>query len=56
MAPTVQTIALVAVGNLGKYVCEALIADVRYNVVVITRKVARCHRTYRAVCILTATS
>ena len=27
MAPTVQIIALVAVGNLGKYVCEALIAD-----------------------------
>ncbi|KAI0517551.1 hypothetical protein F5B22DRAFT_603356 [Xylaria bambusicola] len=38
MAPTVQTIALVAVGNLGKYVCEALVVDPRYDVVVITRK------------------
>jgi hypothetical protein len=34
-----STVALVAVGSLGKYVCEAIVADARFNVVVLSRQV-----------------
>ncbi|KAI4219121.1 MAG: hypothetical protein L6R36_008546 [Xanthoria steineri] len=37
MAPSPQTIALAAVGGMGKFVCEDLLADDRFNVVVISR-------------------
>lgn len=34
-----QVIALVGVGNLGRYICEALLADDRFDVVVLARRV-----------------
>ena len=34
-----STIALAAVGNLGKYLCEELLHDSRFDVVVLSRKV-----------------
>lgn len=34
-----QVIALAGVGNLGKYLCEELLSDDRYDVVVLSRKV-----------------
>ncbi|CAL8576619.1 hypothetical protein XPA_002490 [Xanthoria parietina] len=37
MAASRQTIALAAVGSMGKFVCEDLLADDRFNVVVISR-------------------
>ncbi|KAL9059285.1 MAG: hypothetical protein Q9206_001561 [Seirophora lacunosa] len=37
MAPSRQTIALAAVGSMGKFVCEALLRDDRFDVVVISR-------------------
>ncbi|KAI4097679.1 MAG: hypothetical protein LQ339_006724 [Xanthoria mediterranea] len=37
MAASPQTIALAAVGSMGKFVCEDLLADDRFNVVVISR-------------------
>ena len=39
MAASRQTIALAAVGSMGKFVCEDLLADDRFNVVVISRGV-----------------
>ncbi|KAI4145783.1 MAG: hypothetical protein LQ341_002273 [Variospora aurantia] len=36
-----QTIALAAVGSIGKFVCEELLSDDRFNVVVISRGVRR---------------
>lgn len=39
MAPSRQTIALAAVGSMGKFVCEALLRDDRFDVVVISRGV-----------------
>ncbi|KAL8931107.1 MAG: hypothetical protein Q9208_000211 [Pyrenodesmia sp. 3 TL-2023] len=37
MNPARQTIALAAVGSMGKFVCEELLADDRFDVVVISR-------------------
>ncbi len=34
-----QTIALAGVGNLGRYICEELISDDRFDVVAISRQV-----------------
>lgn len=41
MSSTRQVIALAAVGNLGRYICEELVADDRFDVVVISRQVIR---------------
>ena len=38
-----QVIALAAVGCMGKYVCEELLADDRFDVVVISRGVRLIH-------------
>ena len=35
-----QVIAVCSVGNLGKYLCEELLADGRYKFVVISRQVS----------------
>jgi uncharacterized protein YbjT (DUF2867 family) len=43
MSSTRQVIALAAVGNLGRYICEELVADDRFDVVVISRQVIRAH-------------
>ena len=34
-----QVVAIAGVGNLGKYACEELLADDRFDVVVLTRSV-----------------
>jgi hypothetical protein len=39
MSKTRQVIALAAVGNLGKYTCEEIVANDRFDVVVISRQV-----------------
>jgi predicted dinucleotide-utilizing enzyme len=39
MSSARQVIALVGVGNLGKYICEELVADDRFDLVVISRRV-----------------
>jgi hypothetical protein len=41
MADTQEVIALCSVGNLGKYLCEELLADGRYSFVVISRQVSQ---------------
>ena len=43
MTPSGQVIALAAVGCMGKYVCEELLADDRFDVVVISRGVRSLH-------------
>lgn len=35
-----QTIAVAGVGNLGKYICEELLKDERFEVVVLARQVS----------------
>jgi tRNA A37 threonylcarbamoyladenosine dehydratase len=39
MAKLRQVIAVAGVGDLGKYACEELIRDERYDLVVLSRKV-----------------
>ena len=41
-------VALAAIGNLGKFVCEELIADGRFDVVVLTRQVKTEPLIFRA--------
>ena len=47
-----QVIALAAVGCMGKYVCEELLADDRFDVVVISRAVSRPERVHPTVPLL----
>lgn len=40
MTASRQVIALCSVGNLGKYICDELLTDNRYDIVVISRQVS----------------